>query len=65
MIGARHDDSVLFTLDALQAAAQASNVPIAPQFLRMLPYVLTIIALVGAMGKAEPPAYVAKPYEKA
>ena len=51
--------------DALQAAAQASNVPIAPQLLRMLPYVLTIIALVGAMGKAEPPAYVAKPYEKA
>lgn len=51
--------------DALQAAAQAANVPIAPQFLRTLPYVLTIIALVGAMGKAEPPAYVAKPYEKA
>ncbi|HDD54816.1 MAG TPA: ABC transporter permease [Chloroflexi bacterium] len=51
--------------DALQAAAQASNVPIAPQFLRMLPYVLTIIALVGAMGRANPPAFVAKPYEKA
>lgn len=51
--------------DALQASAQAANVPIAPQFLRMLPYVLTIIALVGAMGRAEPPAYVAKPYEKA
>ena len=51
--------------DALQAAAQASNVPIAPPLLRMLPYVLTIIALVGAMGRAEPPAYVAKPYEKA
>ncbi len=51
--------------DALQAAAQAANVPIAPQFLRTLPYVLTIIALIGAMGRAEPPAYVAKPYEKA
>ena len=51
--------------DALQAAAQAANVPIAPQFLRMLPYLLTIIALVGVMGRAEPPAYVAKPYEKA
>ena len=51
--------------DALQAAAQAANVPIAPQFLRMLPYILTIIALAGAMGRAEPPAYVAKPYEKA
>ena len=52
--------------DALQAAAQASNVPrLRLPLLRMLPYVLTIIALVGAMGRAEPPAYVAKPYEKA
>ncbi len=51
--------------DALQASAQAANVPIAPQFLLALPYVLTIIALVGAMGRATPPAYVAKPYEKA
>jgi general nucleoside transport system permease protein len=51
--------------DALQAAAQATNVPIAPQFLLALPYVLTIVALIGAMGRASPPAYVAKPYEKA
>jgi simple sugar transport system permease protein len=51
--------------DALQAAAQAANVPIAPQILRSLPYILTIVALVGVMGRAEPPAYVAKPYEKA
>ena len=51
--------------DALQAAAQAANVPIAPQFLLALPYVLTIVALIGAMGRAAPPAYVAKPYEKA
>jgi simple sugar transport system permease protein len=51
--------------DGLQAAAQAANVPIAPQFLLALPYVLTIVALVGAMGRATPPAYVAKPYEKA
>ena len=51
--------------DALQASAQAANVPVAPQFLLALPYVLTIIALVGAMGRANPPAYVAKPYEKA
>lgn len=51
--------------DALQASAQAANVPVAPQFLLALPYVLTIIALVSAMGRANPPAYVAKPYEKA
>ena len=51
--------------DALQAAAQAANVPIPPQFLLALPYVLTIVALVGAMGRAAPPAFVAKPYERA
>ena len=50
--------------DALQAAAQAAGVPIAPQFLSALPYVLTIVALVGAMGRASPPAYVSKPYFK-
>jgi simple sugar transport system permease protein len=50
--------------DALQAAAQATNVPIAPQFLLALPYVLTIVALIGAMGRASPPAFVGKPYEK-
>jgi ABC-type uncharacterized transport system permease subunit len=50
--------------DAIQSAAQAAGVPIAPQFLLALPYALTIVALVGAMGRASPPAYVAKPYQK-
>ncbi len=50
--------------DALQAAAQSGGVPIPPQFLLALPYVLTILALVGAMGRASPPAFIAKPYEK-
>jgi simple sugar transport system permease protein len=49
----------------LQAALQAASVPIPPQFLLALPYVLTLVALVGAMGRAAPPAFVAKPYEKA
>jgi simple sugar transport system permease protein len=51
--------------DALQASAQAVGVPIAPQILLALPYVLTIVALIGAMGRAAPPAFVGKPYEKA
>jgi ABC-type uncharacterized transport system permease subunit len=51
--------------DSLQASAQAAGVLIPPQFLLMLPYVLTIVALVGAMGRAEPPAFDGKPYEKA
>ena len=51
--------------DAVQASAQAAGVLIPPQFLLTLPYVLTIVALIGAMGRAEPPAYDGKPYEKA
>lgn len=50
--------------DSLQSAAQAAGLPIAPQLLLALPYALTLIALVTAMGRASPPAYVAKPYEK-
>lgn len=50
--------------DALQAAAQSGGVPIPPQFLLALPYILTILALVGAMGRASPPAFIAKPYQK-
>jgi general nucleoside transport system permease protein len=58
--------SLLFGFAAgLQAALQAASVDIPPQFLLALPYVLTLVALVGAMGRAAPPAYVAKPYEKA
>ena len=58
--------SLLFGFaSGLQAALQAANVAIPPQFLLALPYVLTLVALVGAMGRAAPPAYVAKPYEKA
>jgi simple sugar transport system permease protein len=51
--------------DALQAAAQATGVAIAPQFLLALPYVLTIVALISAAGRATAPAFVGKPYEKA
>jgi len=51
--------------DALQATAQAANVNIPPQFLLALPYILSIVTLIGAMGRANPPKFVAKPYEKA
>ena len=34
------------------------------QFFLMLPYVITVIVLAGAMGRAVAPAAVGKPYEK-
>jgi len=40
------------------------HVPIPLQFLGMIPYVLTIIVVAGAMGRAVAPAAVGKPYKK-
>lgn len=51
--------------DALQASAQSAGVPIPPELLLATPYVLTLIALVGLIGKrAVGPAANGKPYEK-
>jgi ABC-type uncharacterized transport system permease subunit len=43
---------------------QIVGVPIPPQFLQMVPYVVTIIVLAGLVGRAEPPKAVGKPYKK-
>ncbi len=51
--------------DALQASAQSAGVPIPPELLLAAPYVLTLVALVGLIGKrAVGPAANGKPYEK-
>jgi simple sugar transport system permease protein len=50
--------------DALQLRLQGVGFQIPFQFLLMLPYVLTIIILVGLVGRARPPASLAVPYEK-
>ena len=39
-------------------------VDIPPQFINMLPYVLTIVLLAAVAGRVRPPAAVGKPYEK-
>lgn len=49
---------------AIQIQAQSIGISWAPEFLLMIPYVATIIALVGVVGKAMAPAADGIPYEK-
>ncbi|NLG29265.1 MAG: ABC transporter permease [Chloroflexi bacterium] len=50
--------------DTLQAKLQILEVPIPSQFLRMLPYVITMVVLAGVVGRADAPAAEGQPYEK-
>ena len=57
--------SLLFACaDALAARLQYLQVHVPIQFLGMLPYVLTIVVVAGAMGRAIAPAAVGRPYRK-
>lgn len=50
--------------EALQIAMQSASVPIPNQFIQMLPYVLTIVALAGFMGQSQAPSALGEPYEE-
>lgn len=50
--------------DGLQLRLQALGTRLPYQFLLMLPYILTIVALIGIVGKSKPPAALAVPYQK-
>jgi ABC-type uncharacterized transport system permease subunit len=50
--------------DAVAARLQYLGVHVPTQFLGMLPYVLTIVVVAGAMGRAIAPAAVGRPYRK-
>jgi simple sugar transport system permease protein len=55
--------ALLFGLaNAIQIRLQILNIGIQPEFLQMLPYLLTII--VAAIARPIPPAAVGRPYEK-
>lgn len=57
--------SLLFAgSDALGQRLQISGVALPYQLLAMLPYLLTIIVVAGAMGRAIAPAAVGRPYRK-
>ncbi|MCS7055363.1 MAG: ABC transporter permease [Thermoflexales bacterium] len=51
--------------DSLQSRLAILNVPIPSQFLLMAPYIATMIALAGLIGRTTPPAADGKPYDKA
>ncbi|HOK39643.1 MAG TPA: ABC transporter permease [bacterium] len=50
--------------EALQITLQSLGTNIPTQFIQMIPYVLTMIALAGFIGKSTPPAAAGKPYEE-
>ena len=57
--------SLLFsTVNALQLWVQVSKIPIPADFATMIPYVLTIIALVFAVRKVDQPAALTKIFER-
>ena len=50
--------------DAFQLRAQALNLGIPYQFFIMLPYVLAVAAVAGAIGRASPPQQLGRPYRR-
>lgn len=48
--------------NALQIRLQALGVPLPTQALAMLPYIVTLIALLGSIGRSNEPESLAKPY---
>jgi ABC-type uncharacterized transport system permease subunit len=48
--------------NALQIRLQAIGVPLPTQALAMLPYIITLVALLGAIGKNSAPEALGKPY---
>jgi simple sugar transport system permease protein len=57
--------SLLFsTVNALQSWVQLLGLPIPPDFALMMPYVLTILALVLTVRKVRTPAALTKPFER-
>jgi simple sugar transport system permease protein len=57
-------DALQFKLQILAVKLPFLNVEVPYQFEGMLPYIVTMIALAGVIGRSTPPAADGKPYEK-
>jgi len=57
--------SLIFSMvNALQLWVQVLNIPISSDFAVMMPYILTILALVIAVQRVRPPSALTKPFER-
>lgn len=55
--------AILFgAAEALQFRMQAIGIALPAQFMNMLPYLVTVLALLGSIGKQHDPAHLGKPY---
>ncbi len=55
---------IFSTVNALQVWMQTLGIPIPPELAIMLPYVLTIVALVVMVQRVRPPSALTKPFER-
>ena len=63
-VGALAGSLLFSTVNALQSWVQLLGLPIPPDFALMMPYVLTIVALVLTVRKVRTPAALTKPFER-
>jgi simple sugar transport system permease protein len=63
-LGALGSSLIFGFADSLQIKMQILDIPIPTEFLQMAPYIVTIIALAGLVGRVHTPAADGSPYEK-